>query len=343
MPPLPSISIIIPVYNVEKYLVECLESILNQTYPHFEAILVNDGSTDTSPEIAQAYVNKDQRFVLLNKENGGQSSARNMGLKVANGDYVLYVDSDDYIALNSLENFVEVLHQYGEKEVIYGNYIEFDDVSKMEKPSCDIKVKTNEACQNLSGKDFILAIYPNHINHALWQNLYKRAFLINNNLLFNEDIVFEDSEIIYRLFFLIKSIGVLNSAFYHYRIRKNSTMTSNATPYKINSFISCIKTYFSHIEEVSHPLIQELLYQKIYLYLEKTYQMYQDLEKQDKTLLNNFHALRRKIPLSMLQYNSRALRIQQILFLKAPKIFFPLTFMLPKYLTGMNAFLRGKK
>ena len=99
---MPKFSIIIPVYNVEKYLVECLESIVNQSFKDFEVICVNDGSTDNSLEILQKYAENDERFKVLNQENQGQGIARNNALNIANGEYILFVDPDDFIELNML-------------------------------------------------------------------------------------------------------------------------------------------------------------------------------------------------------------------------------------------------
>jgi glycosyltransferase involved in cell wall biosynthesis len=96
-----SLSVIIPVYNVEEYLERCLDSIINQSYQEMEIILVNDGSTDKSGEICARYAKTDARIQLVNKENGGLSSARNTGIEIANGDYLTFVDSDDYIDLNT--------------------------------------------------------------------------------------------------------------------------------------------------------------------------------------------------------------------------------------------------
>ena len=101
------ISIIVPVYNVEKYIVRCLESILSQTYKNIEVIIVNDGSVDKSGEICERYAKKDNRIKLINKSNGGLSDARNKGIDQANGIYITFVDSDDYIS----QNYVEILYK----------------------------------------------------------------------------------------------------------------------------------------------------------------------------------------------------------------------------------------
>ena len=100
------ISIVIPVYNVEKYLEKCLQSVQNQTYNHFEVILVNDGSTDSSLSICEKFVNQDKRFSVFSKENGGMSSARNFGIKKAKGSFITFVDSDDYIVKDYLSHLV---------------------------------------------------------------------------------------------------------------------------------------------------------------------------------------------------------------------------------------------
>ena len=105
-------SIIVPVYNVEKYIKKCLESIKNQTYTNFEVIIVNDGSKDSSQIIIDEYVNSDNRFKSFIKKNGGLSSARNYGLKYVKGDYILFLDSDDYIDINLLENLSKVDSSY---------------------------------------------------------------------------------------------------------------------------------------------------------------------------------------------------------------------------------------
>ena len=109
----PNISIIVPVYNIEEYLPRCIESILNQTYNNLELILVDDGSKDKSGEICDAYAKKDNRVVVLHKENGGSSSARNAGIAIAKGEYLGFVDSDDYIEPDMYEKMVAVIEKTG--------------------------------------------------------------------------------------------------------------------------------------------------------------------------------------------------------------------------------------
>ena len=119
------ISVIIPVYNVEKYLEKCLKSVQNQSYAHFEVILINDGSTDSSLKICEAFIKKDKRFSVLTKENGGLSSARNLGLKKIRGKYVTFVDSDDYLSEHYLKHFVSGIES--EKSIVCSKFLLVDE------------------------------------------------------------------------------------------------------------------------------------------------------------------------------------------------------------------------
>ena len=141
---MPKISIILPVYNVEKYLKQCLDSIINQTFTDFECICVNDGSTDSSLKILQQYASKDNRFKIINQENKGLSESRNIGLSVAIGDYILFIDSDDFID----NNFCEVLYMDTIKykaELVFGGIYKY--YSDKQKCKCNV---LKEFCQEKS-------------------------------------------------------------------------------------------------------------------------------------------------------------------------------------------------
>lgn len=124
------VSVIVPVYQVEAYLARCLDSLLAQTFEDFELILVNDGTRDGCPEIMNAYAAKDARIRILHKENGGLSSARNAGLDVAQGEYVAFVDSDDYVAPALLEDTVRAAEQSGADLVLFNYQLVVDGVEQ---------------------------------------------------------------------------------------------------------------------------------------------------------------------------------------------------------------------
>ena len=128
----PLVSIIVPVYNVEKYLCKCLNSIINQTYKDLEIILVDDGSKDTSGQICDEYASKDNRIHVIHKENGGVSSARNKGLAIATGEWVLFADSDDILPNDALSYYAEVVNTY-EVDMVLGSYVECNEDGKIIK------------------------------------------------------------------------------------------------------------------------------------------------------------------------------------------------------------------
>ena len=113
------LTLIIPIYNIEQYLSQCLDSIINQTYKNIQIILVDDGSTDSSGRICDEYADKDSRIIVIHKENGGLVSARKAGLREATGEYVVYVDGDDWIELNAIEHMVGTIERTKEDIVIY--------------------------------------------------------------------------------------------------------------------------------------------------------------------------------------------------------------------------------
>lgn len=209
-------SIIVPIYDVEKYIHKCLDSIINQTYHDIEIILVDDESPDNCPKICDKFEQKDKRIKVIHKKNGGLSDARNAGLKIATGDYVLFVDSDDYIDTKTCENFL--IYTNSNVDVIIGNAIvEKENISFMDHILCsDI----------MTGKEYLLKAYKNgKAPMAAWLNLYKREFLINNNLYFKYGILHEDEQFTPRVMLKANTVIVTQNNFYHYIIRENSITT----------------------------------------------------------------------------------------------------------------------
>ncbi len=212
----PKISVIVPVYNVDKYLVKCIESILGQTFRDYEIILVDDGSTDQSPLICDKYALKDDRIKVIHKSHGGVSSSRNVGLDCSIGKYIAFVDSDDWIALDMLE-------------ALYTNLIRYDaDISKCEfakmkhekELGCsDSGSGSPKICTNV---EFLERLHtPDNITNAvLWNKLYKTKLF--QNLRFPEGKIHEDEFVNYRLVYRAKKIVCLPNIMYFYRQRVTS-------------------------------------------------------------------------------------------------------------------------
>ena len=216
------ISVIVPVYNVEKYLDKCLDSLVHQTMKDIEIIIVNDGSPDNSENIINKYKKKYSNIVSLKKENGGLSSARNYGIKYAHGDYIAFLDSDDYIALDMYEKmYLKAQEQDYDLVVCDINYVYNEKTIRV---SSGIKADTDDI------KKAYISIHP-----AAWNKLFKKE-LFNYDVLFKKDVWFEDVEFIYRLLPYIKKIGVIHEPFNQY-VQREGSITNTVNP-KIYDYVS---------------------------------------------------------------------------------------------------------
>lgn len=220
------ISVIIPVYNVEQYLSQCVESVLAQTVQNFEILLIDDGSTDKSPEICDAFAAADTRIKAVHKANGGASTARNAGLDIASGEYVFFLDSDDYLVPNALEKLFTALRS---AEADFA----FCQAYTLEENSGEIGTKNYSFGKNYgqgSADAFFAEMVKNKEFHvAVWMNLYRRDFLQRNELRFSEGIMYEDCIFAYQLYKLAKKAVHVPEYLYYRRYRANSVMSSKKT------------------------------------------------------------------------------------------------------------------
>ena len=206
------ISVIIPVYNTDKYVEKCINSVLNQTLKDIEIIIVNDGSTDNSLEKIKKY-EKDKRVKIINKKNEGLSKTRNIGLKIATGKYIYHMDSDDYLESNKV---LEKLYLDSEKNNLDILVFDFYKEIQKEKEYCvnlDVVNTENIILKEEYIKDLIKAKWGMNI----WSKLVKRELFTKNNILFPENIFLgEDLLVSLKLVYFAKKIGKLNEALYNY-------------------------------------------------------------------------------------------------------------------------------
>lgn len=225
---MPKFSVILPVYNVEKYLDECLKSIVNQTLKDIEIICINDGSTDNSLEILNEYAKKDSRFVIFSQKNQGQGVARNKGIELATGEYIAFVDPDDWIDLDMLEILYTNFQTYS-TDIVQFDCLQFYDGNKRkkEKEVSLLEIAYQKFNYDLiknkffSWKDFKDGL---RIPLALWNKVYSREFLNKNNLRIPNTTIAEDET--FSIFCLLSTDKVcyVDRPFYHYRIRTGSTV-----------------------------------------------------------------------------------------------------------------------
>ncbi len=203
------ISVIIPVYNVEKYLRRCLDSVINQTFRDLEIICVNDGSTDGSAEILEEYKSKDARIILLNQENLGLSAARNTGLKIAKGEYIGFVDSDDWVELNFFEKLYEAAKKYNADAACS----EIKRPHESGKISFKLKFTNEKVLSRIHDKYFYNKV-PRQC--YVWNKIYRRSELERQKLTFKEGVMFEDVYFTPRFLYFSNKIVIVPGIFYNY-------------------------------------------------------------------------------------------------------------------------------
>ncbi len=203
---MPKVSLIVPVYNVEKYLEKCLNSLVNQTLEDIEIIVVNDGTKDNSQKIIDKYTKKYPKKVKgYIKENGGVSSARNYGLKYASGEYIAFVDSDDYVELDMYEKMYNKAISENFDIVACDLFYVYDDKKVEAFSNLNNDIFTQEEI-----KQSMINIYP-----SAWNKIYKKD-LFKHKIYFKDRVWFEDVEFLYRLISKVNSIGVVHEKFYNY-------------------------------------------------------------------------------------------------------------------------------
>ena len=208
------ISVIVPVYNVEKYIGKCLDSLVNQTLEDIEIIIVNDGSPDNSQKIINKYVKKyPQKVKSFIKENGGQGSARNYGLKHAKGEYVAYVDSDDWVELDMFEKMYNLAKKDKSDIVICGNKV----------VSMDNKIIKVESATTFNHTDLNIIFGK----MAVWNKIYNRKVLINARVSFRNKVWYEDIDFTMKMLLNDHKISFINEPLYNYLLRPGSTMNNS--------------------------------------------------------------------------------------------------------------------
>ena len=214
------VSIIIPVYNVQEYLSVCLDSIIKQTIRNKEIIIVNDGSTDKSLEILKEYKEKYPELIIINQENRGISETRNAGLKVASGEYIAFVDSDDFIELNMFEKMY-VSAKRENADIVICNYILYTETSDNPKFN-DQTIEGINKEGYIDKVDALKKFLLNDIKGYVWNKLHKRELFTANNILFPDFIVCEDTPVGFLLLANSNKIYLLNEPLYYYRQRESS-------------------------------------------------------------------------------------------------------------------------
>jgi len=216
-------SIIIPVFNVSEYLERCVQSVLKQTFKNFEVILINDGSTDGSDQICEELEDQNKRIKYFSQENKGLSETRNRGITESKGEWIIFVDSDDTIEANTLELFLKIINKNVDVDIIIANHV-------TRYPNDNVvRYSTTSAKPGaiMLGKDYIISeLKYNTYNPVSVRNVYRRKFLIENDISFEPNLVHEDELFTINVFLQARDVYVSSIIFYNHLIRKNSITTN---------------------------------------------------------------------------------------------------------------------
>lgn len=269
-------SIIIPIYNVEKYLEECLQSVIYQTYTNFEVILINDGSTDKSKEICEKIILKDSRFKLINIENKGVSNARNLGIEKSIGEYLLFIDSDDYIENNTLDKINKVIAEYNIDYIIYG-------INKIINNK-NIINKLSKKDEFYKSKKEIKEILPLLINQEIINSpikVYKSKLIKENNLRFDTYLSIGE-DYLFNIEYLdkIENLYYLSDILYKYIIRNENSLTQRFNINKYDELMYLNKKVYE-IMSNSYYLSEKVISALSYIKLKNIYSCILDIHKKN--------------------------------------------------------------
>lgn len=273
------ISVIIPVYNVEKYLRECVDSVLGQTYTKYEIILVDDGSTDASGKICDEYAAGFSQVSVIHKENGGLSDARNTGFAQASGEYVYFLDSDDFLVADAFEKLV-LISTEEKSDFVFFDAVAFEDENNdYNIPQNYLRKKQYETA---IGKSVLEGLIANKDFHsAVQMYFYNKKFLERNNLTFIRGCVYEDVLFSYQAFCLAERVSHLWEKLYYRRYREDSIMTSKKNEKYFNSVCNIYESMvdFSQKENILHLSVSQKYISRCAF---NVFNNYEKLNKPDK-------------------------------------------------------------
>ena len=284
------LSVIIPVYNVEDYLAQCIDSVLNQIYlGGLEIILVDDGSTDNSPYICDCYAAKDRRIKVIHKINEGTSVARNAGIDAATGDYIVFLDADDFWLETSIHDLMKIADET-RADVIIGNAIKYYDADDKYGPYPN-NLKYNPDHKTTRDKLLYILNPNNRFQWHIWKCIFRADLIKNNRIYFKEGLLFQDVEWLPRVLSKAKKIEIVDRFFVCYRVRPNSNMTDAYKTIKrhkdLLKVIYHLSDYFSKIDmdkKLKHSFYTN--FAELYMYVFLRQALLQD--KDSKSLLKRF-------------------------------------------------------
>ena len=280
------ISIVVPIYNVEKYIFKCIDSLIKQTYQKIEIILIDDGSQDACGAICDNYASKDNRIIVVHKQNGGLSDARNVGISVSKGKYITFVDSDDFVSKYYVEHLYHMMIKTNSDMSIVHSLTFYDgDSPKIDEKNeiIDLKVISSEQAINNT-----LDI---KLRQSAWGKMYRKS--IFDSIKFPYGMLYEDLAVVFYLLEQCKLISIAKNQDYYYLIRQNSIMTSSFSIKQYYSFQPIdleLDFLIEKYPELSDKILARKLYEQFYIYYRfRKSDKRSDFNDEYKNLKNDIH------------------------------------------------------
>lgn len=263
------VSVIVPVYNVEKYLKRCLDSIVNQTYKNIEIICIDDGSPDRSIDILREFEKKDNRVKVIRQQNMGLSGARNTGIDKAQGEYIIFVDSDDYIETKMIELMVQKIEKQNHDLVVCGVIYR---KSKTEYTAVNIKKieeLLSKSIRKIDGKQYfkIVTSKTSLFTAAAWNKMYRRKIIIEKEIRFPVGRLYEDLLFVFEYLFNCTSVGVVPEALYDYYISRPGSITNKINKNDIDDTLFTYGQIINYLENNNFSEIADSIEFKDYMFL----------------------------------------------------------------------------
>lgn len=310
------VSIIVPVHNVEKYLRRCVDSIIAQTYSEWEALLIDDGSTDSSGTICDEYANRDNRIRCYHKENGGQSSARNEGLEHARGEQIAFCDADDWLTSDFLVICITKYKKY-KADIVTANYYNYYNDNKCE-PVFDIKANDTVLDNRMAMKRLL---ENDGTSSSVCARIYNKK--IFDNICFENGMLFEDAAISYKLFMNADKVVFVSKPLMYYYHRENSTMARRDKKIRLDEIRAARERYMavreSYDDEIAEAAISDYAHDMIHVtecFIREGYDL-REIESYDKYLRTEIE--KHSYHVGMLF--SKRKKVELFLWLEFPRLF----------------------
>lgn len=321
----PVISIIVPIYNAEKFIEKCLKTLIEQSYKNIEIICINDGSEDKSINIISKYAEFDERIIIVNKKNSGVSVARNHGIQIAKGEYIMFVDADDFLEKNACELLIKRalkidadIIQFNHKKIINDKYVIYSQT-------------LNETKETFRLLDCIENGFPKHDYIFCWDKLYKKEFLIKNNVQFDENLKYsEDFCFVLLIYKYNPTFFMLNEYLYNYNIQSQSACRRISKFEMFSKLKNIDFMIFEMFKETNKYLLQYSLNCAFYLILRWWNEIYHSEYKQEyiNKVQEYLHVLESNKVLSNYKLAKKYLFLEKY---KLSKIYWKIVFPIERY------------